>query len=299
MSSLKDRIAATRANYAQRKAGFERAYKFKPGQTIIRLLPGVSDPDEFFREYGAHYIRDPNTDAMVAVVGDAQITFQRTDPVREAIGELMGRASRVNDQATYEKLKKWLAKPVTVVNAQIIKGDDENKGKVVRPEFSSTAFDSILIALQLCADTADGSDGELMKNGLGALIVVDRVGTGPTDTRYTFSAYPKQPSDPVPQAVLDQRLDLDEYINGKFGDSVVKALAALSNMLGRDVTQSALGQAMTQTAELAAPASSKDIGIHDLSVDVATEEAPFDAAPAAPAGKTDEVDSILAELDNL
>lgn len=321
MSSLKDRIAASRKAIADQKASYDRAYKFKPGKTVIRLLPGVKDADEFAKEYGAHYIKDPATDAMIAVVGDAQICYGKPCPVREAIGMFIDRCNSRGDDALSEKAKKWLARSTNVANVQIIDGPDtENKGKVVRAEFSQNTFDAILSVLEEYAAVDPEFDAKFRQRGF--LLTIERVGTGPTDTRYTPMAYPKQPDNPVPENVLAQRVDLQSVVDGKFGQSVTQALSKLSVLLGKDVTQTALGSAIASTASLAAPQqeqppvsdfssstpaapSSEDLtsllgeGPIDAEFTEATATTAAAPTPAPAPAAVEDFDGILAELDNL
>jgi hypothetical protein len=309
MSSLKDRLNASRKAIADRNASFDRAYKFKVGKTVIRILPGVQDPDEFSKEYGSHYIRDPQTDAIVAVVGDASICYGKPDPVREAIGQVIDKCNARGDDPGAEKAKSWLAKSTNVTNIQIVAGPDtENKDKVVRAEFSNNGLDSISSILQDFIEVDPGFEEKFRTRGF--MLTVERVGTGKMDTRYTYGAFPKQPENAVPTAVMDARVDLQTVVDSKFGQSVLNALSKLSVFLGKDVTQSALGTAIADTAKLSAPAgtSEKTEDLTDLLDESQVQDAEFveatpeptPAAVVAPtAAQEDEFADILGQLDNL
>ncbi len=313
MSSLKDRIAASRKAIADQKASYDRAYKFKVGKTIIRLLPGVQDPDEFSKEYGAHYIRDPSTDSIIAVVGDAQICYGQRCPVREAIQMFIDKCNARGDDVTAGKAKEWLAKSTNIANVQIVDGpDSENKGKVVRPEFSQNLLDSMLSVLEDYALVDKDFDEKFRKNGF--LLTVERVGTGKMDTKYTIAAYPKQPETPISDSVLAQRLDLQSVVDGKFGQSVLNALSKLSVLLGKDVTQSALGLAVQESAKIAhAPVNNQPaaepagddltalLGEGPIEAEFVDAPVATTAPEVAPAAETvtDEFKDILADLDNL
>jgi hypothetical protein len=299
MSNLKNRIAQARKSIADNRASFDRAYKFKVGKTIIRVMPGVKDSDDFSREYGAHYIKD-SAGGLVAVVGDAEICYGKICPVRDAIGQHIQRlVERGAPDETVKGVKGWLAKRVNVVNAEILAGDDENKGKVVRCEFSQNSFDAILSVLEEVAesDTFDMSQG--------VPIIVERVGTGATDTRYTFMFCPR-PVPAVSKEALAQSVDLQSYVDGKFGASVNKALTHLSALLGRDVTSTALGAAMATTAGSIAGPKSIDEDLADLAGDTATVDAEFEEKPpfeteakSKTAAPVDDMEDILAGLDDL
>ena len=323
MSTFKQKMEAQRKAIADRNASFERAYKFKVGKTHIRIMPGVKVPENFDRKYGAHYIKHPVTQAMIAVVGDAEICYEKPCPIREGIGEVMSQAQSRGDDALAKAAKSWLAKEVYVVNAQIVGGvDEENKGKVVRIEFSSNGFDSIASIMLDLDEQIDGFD---IKNG--AIITVERTGTGQTDTRYTYTPHLKQPTTPASEAIMAQRIDLDTYFDGKFGASVAKAQTALSNILGRDVSEGALSASRAAAitdrsaydedgiSSKAATPEATDAEFDDLldGDEIPPFDTPEETKPAetkaatkasakkteAAAPKADEFEDILADLDNL
>lgn len=252
MSALRDRISAQRKNIADSKAAFERPYRFKTGKTVVRVLPGTVTDDEFSKPYGAHYIKDPRDgDKIIAVVGDAEICYAKVCPVRNAIVDYIDRCNAAGDEAMAKKAKEWLARDSYVVNAEIVGGvDTENNGKVVRIEFSRNQYDQVLSVME----TLFMANPEFtMKDGLA--IVIERTGTGVQDTKYSFQAFPGVMKPPT-QAALDGRMDLQSYVDGKFGMSVTKALTHMSTLLGKDVTSTAIGSALTQAAaQLSAPSA--------------------------------------------
>jgi len=312
MSSFKQKLEASRKAIAERNASFTRAYKFKEGKTHLLLLPGVKVPENFEREYGAHYIKDPITDKILAVVGDAGICYGKQDPVREAIGKLIDQANKRGDDELVSKAKSWLAKPTYVINAQVIGGvDTENKGKVVQLELSSTTFDVFCGCLEALEEQVDNFS---IVNG--AAITVERKGLGSKDTRYAVTPMLKQPAAPPSQDVLSQRIDLDTYVDSKFGEQVSKALTQLSNMLGFDVTNSAIGRAIQGTQAIANNSTAaEDDDLLDTSKTQAVdadfsdslledEIPPFAGGTVKAGAKTappveDDFDSMLAELDNM
>lgn len=315
MSSLKDRLAAQRAAIATSKAAFTRSYKWKVGKTYFRLLPGMDTADDFSRDYGAHYIKDA-TDKIIAVVGDAEICYGTPCPVREAITQVLLRVNDTGDEAASKRVKGWLAKKSNVTNIEILGGvDTENKGKVWQAEFSETQWDAILSAMETMVEA--NPEWNMEK---GIALVCEREGTGQTDTKYKWSVFPAEVPAPT-QAILDQRMNLGSYVDGKFGMSVNKALTALSTMLGRDVSQSAVGAALANydpSKGIEGPKAGTTVetvvevdplaglGDDDLpdslkgdtAVDAEFTEPVEAETPAAPAANA-ELDSIMAELDNL
>lgn len=300
MSGFKQRIEAQRKAIAERNASYERAYKFKVGKTHLRILPDVKNSDnDFWREYGAHYIKDPRTKELIAVVGDAEITYKTACPIREAVGQLIAQANEHGDDSSVASYKDWLAKPVFVVNAQIVGGvDEENKGKVVRCEFSSASFDKILSALDDVMDQKSDFDPSH-----GIVVTVERTGTGQKDTRYSFTPHLSQPSAPPKSDVMGQALDLDLYVDAKFGASVNVALTKLSVMLGHDVSSSAIGSALREKTAIA---DTRKTEVQDASFEDVLDGddvPPFDDAKTSKKGAAkppaDEFEDILADIDDL
>lgn len=316
MSALRDKINAQRASIAAQKAAFERPYRFKVGKTLFRVLPGIDDVDEFSKPYGAHYIKNPTDGKVLAVVGDSEICYGKPCPIREAINKVIQQRLAMGDEASAKSIKGWLARDSYVVNIEIIGGvDTENKGKVVRYEFTRNQYDEILSLI----DTVLLTNPSFNLND-GLAVMVERTGTTKNDTEYKWSAVPGNVPPPT-QAILDQRTDLKAYVDGKFGVSVTKALTALSSMLGEDLTQTAIGSAISNSAQLTGPSATQttavalDDEIPDFTkVEPAAVDADFEElanlttteAPAQPvqqtapaAASTDEFADILAELDGM
>jgi hypothetical protein len=326
MSSLKDKIAAQRKHLADQKAAYVRAYKWKQGKNYVRVLPGLTDPDDFAVEYGAHYIKDPrDSSKLLAVVGDAEICYGQPDPVRQAITDYIHQANERGDENGAKAAKDWLAARKYLVNLAYLDGPDvENKGKVVVAEFSSNQYDTIL---SLMAEYLDvGRDPFDPVNGL--VICVERTGSGMNDTKYTFNTFPAPEQRPLPSNALEARTDLVAYRDSKFGTSVTKAMTVLSSLLGYDVTTTALGSAMASNAQLAAPAAATTtapapapveagvgdaVQVNDLDaiMDASFEEVtpvtePTPVAQTAPApspapaaASADDLDAIMADLENI
>lgn len=285
MSNFRDRVAAQRQAIAETRASGDRPYKFAVGKTIIRILPGMQDPDDFYVKYGEHWIKDPATKAVLAVVGDAEITYGRTCPVRQAIGKFVAQQSAIGDQETAKFAKDWLGKESNITNTEILGGVDvENKGKVVRNAWSQNQLDGILSAI----DTVFmGNPDFNMKDGLA--LVVERVGTGMLDTKYSYQVLPGNVPAPTP-AVLAQRVDLKVYVDSKFGASVDKALLKLSALLGEDAAQAIVHGSVT-TPQLTDGTVALDAVVEEVIPDAVIEDVNV--------GGEQSFDDILAGLEGL
>lgn len=319
--SLKDKIAAQRKQIADTKASYQRSYKFKVGQTLIRVLPGCGDTrdeqEDFAVDYGAHYIKDPrDSTKLLAVVGDAEICYGKSDPVRQAITDYIHRCNERGDETSAKAAKEWLARKSHIMNIKVCAGpDSENNGKVVIWEASDNQYDAVLATVLNSLEA--GLDPFDLNGGL--VIQVERVGTGVQDTKYTFQPYLAANKYPGTPADLEARANLKSYRDGKFGQSVLKALGVMSNLLGYDVTTTAVGAALagnsptstasqlsapqTQPVTAADPSDDMDLLATDPVIDAVFEpvaEATATTPVATPAASPATADAdIMAELDAL
>lgn len=290
--ALKDIIAAKRQAMTDKDAGRVRAQKFPNGKTVIRLLPGHGDPDEFFQEIGIHWIKNKAGETVCAV-GDRQICFQEPCPVREAINELVHFGQANGDDALVKRAKDMMAKSRYFVNGVIMAsaGADVKKNEAVLLEFSESTFNKLLSIMQDYMD-ADHEPLDLEK---GVAFVIERSGSG-LDTEYSVSAAPKN-FGTISTAVLEKRIDLAAYKRAQFDERAKTAIAAISKELGRPLDADAI-------ARLTAPVGTKAIEGPKTTTSKPAEkpavvEADFEETK--PTGKTggDDVDAIMAELDAL
>lgn len=291
MSSFRDRVNAQRKHIAESRVQGEKAYKFMVGKTMCRVLPGVQEADDFSKIYAAHYIKDPATKATVAVVGDAEICYGKPCPVRQAIGRFVAECSAIGDVETAKFAKDWIGRESYVVNLEIIGGPDaENKGKVVRAELSKNQYDQLLSVI----DTIFMGNPDFdMRDGLG--VVVERVGTGVQDTKYRFEALPLVLPPPT-AAILDQRVDLQTYVDSKFGASVERALTKLSLITGADAPNTSGGQAMLSNVQT----KNDTVALVGGSTAETTNIVDADYTPmASTVEEVDPMAAILAEIEGI
>lgn len=299
MSSLRDKIRAKRQQIQDKSAGQERSYKLSNGKTYFRLLPGaVAAPDEFYQEIGIHWIKDAKGKVITAV-GDREICYGEPCPVRAAIERFIKVSQEANDDDAVKRGKDMLAKPRFYVNAVIVKAPGEfEKDKPVILDLPQSAFDSILSQIEdLLEETP--ADGDLTEKGpfslkSGVTFVIEKTGSG-LETRYNAFIHAGSKAIPVPRAAYDAAIDLAGFKRAQFDGRARKALAALGDMLGTDLTDLSDSLAAPDTVRSAAlpPPTGKGAADDDIldgeiieDEEVAVDEAMSD-------------DDILADLDDL
>jgi len=244
-----ERIRQQREATKLNRAGQTRTYKFKPGKTVFSILPGHTDPDAFYRKFGMHYIKSKKDDFVVAV-GDRQITFDETCPVRDGLVDTVRYANSIGDDELAESAKKSIARPAFLYN--IIVHQDPDKKPEDAPQLvslSESLNDDLFAILE--EYLADGGD-DLLRWKERLLFVIEREGTGPKDTKYKVYPAPKRAS--VDPSKLAQAVNLEEFVQAQFTDSVNKALAYISVTTGKAVAGTAFAAALTSTPGTATPA---------------------------------------------
>lgn len=313
--SFRDRLQAKKQAIADRQSGQQRSYKFLNGKTYFRILPGVSDPAEFFTEIGIHWIKDPSSGKVVTAIGDRSICFGEACPVRDAINELSRKAHQAGDEEGVKFAKDMMAKPRNFVNAVIVKAPGEfDPSKPVLVEFSEKQFDAILSQIEEFLDDipedADPSKVGPLSLKEGALFCIERSGHG-LETRYNI--YLTGKSKAVEQSVFEQATDLESFKRAQFGERQNKALSHLSQLLGRDLTEaeaglltgspSSAGQiGMDNSARSSGSASGDTQSDSDDSPFVEDEDAKQENVENTTTEAVSEEDldaDFLAELDNL
>jgi hypothetical protein len=312
--SLKERLAQTRQKIGDKRAGQQDTYNFKPGKTYLRILPGVEDPSDFYKEFGLHWIKDANG-KVITTVGDRGICFGEHDPVREAIEQLRQHYADAGDDVGVKRIKDMLAKTRFIVNAVVTEqpGEAADLTKVQVVEFTENTWDQVLSQLEELLSEGDVDPLDLEK---GIVLCVERIGTG-LDTKYNVSISPKKR--PVSKDVAASAQSLDAFRRSKFGEHQTKAIAALSAMLGRPLSGATMKMLAPQAdrAQHYAALSGPSGGSTEAETATTVEEAEFeeiDAPPPAaeppkkttaavttgkPAAKSVSEEDIFAELESI
>lgn len=226
--SARDRILAKRGAIAADRSKGIKPYKWRVGITKFRILPARDTAvtptmsGEWDRKYGKTYIKD-FTDKLLFAIGDREVTYGQHDPFRDMIFDAMRATS---DPQVKEHYRKMLSSPKNIFCALIL--DDPNV-QATEPqliEMGDNAFDSILAQAFTWAEENEDYDPFSLQTG--HVFQCERVGTGATDTRYTFTITPKVA--PLAPAILDKTIDLDGWVQSQFENLDTKALEAMQKV---------------------------------------------------------------------
>lgn len=322
--TARERIEAKRKGIAANRSKGLRPYKFKNGKTSFRILPSADPSADWDRRYGKHYLKSFDGQNFFGI-GDNEITYGKTDTVRELIFDAMRQAP---DQDTKDHYRKMLASPRHIFGALILDDKDQPANEPVLIEVSEGAFDGILSQFEAWTD--EDPDYDLASLANGHVFNCEKSGAG-LDTKYVFTATPKKA--PLNKAILEKAVDLDGWIQSQFEGLEQKALeflGRLNGVAGIPMNSQLLSQARTPaitaspSASAAANSASNattnttanantvttvldDEPIEDAVVEDVVDDTPAPAeepvqttvaptTPAASAPDSSEIDDILAGL---
>lgn len=270
-----------------------RTVKPKEGKTRVRILPGIRSDGKFWADLAVHWIKTEINGKPVAVVGCHDGVYDAPCPVCTMIEKAITTAPDDESVALY---KSWKARGTVLVNALVRSGEDKSEDPVIL-ELTRTAFGNILSMIE----EYEADYGYVLDPTSGMDFTIERKGKG-IDTEYSVMPNPK--SEPVSKASLSKQVDLDEYIQKEFfkGDEA-KAISHISNMTGithKGITALPSGRAGLLASKGASVAD--DVSEFDEPTPVVKKAAPKAAAKPAPKveeADTDDLDDVLAGLDDL
>lgn len=284
--SLKDKLAKDKEQAAARGAKSQKEYKFKPGKTTIRILPGKTNPDEFEHPVGKHWVKDPGSREVLAVAADLSIISGGTEtcPVREMIQKAWNNAKRQGIKELEDHWKDCLGYSRRAMNISVFDGDSSVTPQQPQLwEASEQLYDNVVSILQEFIEAnPETSPFDLSEKGL--TLVIERTGSGKNDTKYAVR--PAMKGRAIPQEAIDAMVDLKAYA---YADATperqTRALEALQQITGLAVSPKAAG-ALTGGGGLSLPApAEKPVG------------APAPSTTTTPANAEPSIDDILAGID--
>jgi hypothetical protein len=285
--SALERIKQQREAIKLNRAGQTRAYKFKEGKTVISILPGHADPEEFFRKFGLHYLKNKK-DEFVVAVGDRSICFDEPCVVRDGLVDMIRYANSIGDDDLSESAKKSLARPAYLMNIMVHQDPDKKAEEFPQlANFSESLGDQIFSILE--EYLAEGAD-DLLRWKDRLLFVVERTGTGAKDTKY--KVYPAAKRMSVDPSVMAKAVNLEEYVKAQFTDSVNKALTYISTATGRPVSGSAFAAALT--APVGGATAALEGPVETATVVPSSDEDLLAEAPAPAAKRVEEAPALAA-----
>lgn len=273
---LLDMVNAAKKKHA-RSSG--RAIKLKEGKTTIRILQ-KNDTDKFYAELGVHWIKTSKDGKPIAVVGCESHVHDRECAICTAIDKA---AKAATDDATLDVIKEWRVKKSVLLQVVLRSGDTADESKAQILDIPSSLFNDILSMISEYYQ----DHGNILNPEKGFDFVIERKGKG-VDTTYTVM--PKPGAKAVSKAALESMIDLDKFIDTEFfrGDEI-KALNAMSSMMGFDLGQRALGNARAAGAGLLTSSGAAVAGAevkNDMNLTLAQSLADASSATATAAATT-------------
>jgi hypothetical protein len=310
MSDLKALLAKRKADRQAKEAQNIRTVKLQDGKNRIRVLPGWrKDDPTYYHDFGVHWIKAPGESKPQAVYLCVDKTYGRPCPICETIGEGIRNTS---DDAVIDALKQSNAAGRVLVNALVKSGAEPETPVVMElPSTVASAIEDTLI-------TYLEDDVNVLDLNEGHDFIIERTGKG-IGTRYTVNVSPK--ASVVDKKVLTSLTNLDQYVAQEQEAKLAKALNAVGSAAGISVASShlltgtggstaAIEPPVAARAPVTPVADDAPFEAEDEFDDIpiagagtAPEPAPAKAAPkAAPAAAVeddDDMDALLAELDDL
>lgn len=289
--------AALLARIKQQKAKYSRSVnktvRPKEGKTRIRLFiaPSMSTDDHPFgeRDLGVHWIKTQVNGKPVAVIGCQEIVYDKPSLINPIIDQA---ARAAVDDETLAIVKEWKARKSVLINAIIRDGADASEKPQIL-ELTPTTWGNVLSILESYIE--DGR-ADVLDPKSGVDLIIQRTGKG-FDTEYTVMVAPS--SKPIDPKIVNEAINLDDFIaNEFFKGEEQKAINAMTSAVGLDTPTLAAPRAAAMLT------SARPVEAVDAAPVKATASKP--TAAAAPAADefgadlpADQVDAMLAELDNL
>ena len=217
MAKLYAKINAKKKEFVKN----EKPMTPKLGINKFVLLPGWNPqaPELFWREFGAHYIKDTSNKVAGFYPCD-EVIYGRECPVCQALAN----ASRMtNDDATLDLIKQARAGRQFLVNAILI---GENGNNPVVFALSKTAFEQLMNVI--------GAWGQAIFDPANPQVIqIERTGTG-FETRYNMTVTPEK--FPLPADVMSKVKNLDDYVNQRTDAMAKKAVLGLAGLTGTSLS---------------------------------------------------------------
>lgn len=270
----------------------ERAAKVEDGTSKWRILPSwtgnIEDP--IAHAFGQHFVKDANGD-LKAVHLCLDKTYRKICPICDAVSSGIRNSTSDEMQKILSESKSSLR---YLVNALQIDGKEPNK--VVVLELAPTCFEQIDDLINKFLFPVKDEDGELdepvdatdVEAGLNFEITRSGKGIG---TKY--KVLPARKVTKVPSSVLENLINLSDYVKQEHAETELKALAVLDVVV---------------TGRLPAPTSAKKALANKLDADDDDEDIlegefddePFEAVKASKKSSSiEEIDDLLGDLEDL
>lgn len=315
-SSLLARIQAKRKEI---KSKTNRVDIIRPaaGKHKYRILPNKVEGD-FWADFGRHYVKD-EAGKMAAVYVCVEHTFGKPCAVCQEIAKA---GKYATDDAQLKVLEESRCKRADTLINVLVRNDPSKANTPQVMALAPSVMEQFLGLYEAYAE--EGIDMLSLKDGID--ITIERDGTG-LNTKYTVQAAVK--SSPVDAAVMEQTIDLQEFVQQESEADMRKALNAVNAVVGildMPVTAAVAAPAAVSAAIAAPRTSSKpavtatatatatatdDLSDDDLDSLIEDGEftemkatgtdgaAPFTPSAPSAASSDMDIDALLGELDNI
>ena len=277
------------------------------GKAKYRILPpqaGKPEGTPWWADFGRHYIKDADG-KMGAVYVCVEQSFGKPCAVCQEIARA---GKQATDDVELKVLEEARCKRADILVNVLVRSDTEKATTPQVLSLSPTTFDKVLGLINEYGDITD------LKEGID--LIIERTGSG-LSTRY--EVMPAAKSQPVAPSILEQAIDLEEFVQQESEGELRKAINAVNAIVGiLDYEPSAALAAPKAKAALAAPKAKATVMEDDeLSALIedgefetmdmkktGTDDVPFDTGTKSPAAtaKADtdmDIDALLSELDDI
>lgn len=194
----------------------------KPGATRVVILQGWNPAcrEVFWREFGAHYIKDASGKTVAFYPCD-RVIYDKDCPVCAALQKA---STNMFDDESLNLVKQMRSNTQYLMNV-IVVGENENKPVVFA--LQKRAFTQLLTAIQSWGQAIfDETSPQVLE--------IRREGTG-FDTNYTVTVTPEKFS--LPANTYSQIKNLDEYVDQRTDSLATKAVTAIATTFGVSAAQ--------------------------------------------------------------
>ncbi|MGI1988648.1 hypothetical protein ACROAI_15350 [Shewanella glacialipiscicola] len=318
-SKLLEKIRSKRKDIQAKTGQREDMLRVPVGKHKFRILPAhpsKGEEAEFWADFGQHFIKSDEKNErgnykVKAVYVCVDKTFGKHCDLCSSIEGLMPQAT---DDLQIELLEESKCNRAEVlVNCLHLTGDKPTVPQIL--QLTPTTFEFILGMIDEYGDITNLTEG--------VDLIIERSGAG-LNTKY--AVMPAAKSAAVSASVLEQMTDLQDFVQQEHEENLTRAISALNSTVGLiDYAPKAVGSSGTKAigktstastpkgASAAAPSSSISdddlMSIMEAEFEELEEKAVVgsDVAPAAksepeasaPADDMDDMDTLLADLENL
>lgn len=194
--------------------------KFNDGKSRWRILGSWRGAGEqFWHDFGQHFVKD-SAGEIKAIYACVEKTYGRPCEVCSAVA---GAIKGATDDATMKLLNEAKSNARVLVNACHIDSPEPNKVEIL--EMPPSVFAQIVET----AEEYEAAGQSIFSHSTGKDLIVTRTGTG-KNTKYVVVV--AAVSQPLPDSVMSQLNNLDEYVKQESSEGQTRALTSVRAVAG-------------------------------------------------------------------